>query len=94
LMHAGVVAATDQATATEDLFGMSVMAGITDSGGQMSNLNIAEPLEFGSDEIGSLGDEINQTFFHHRDALFNCFQEDEVVIQQFAADGNDFFIRE
>ena len=59
LAHAGVVAATDQATAAKNLFGVGVVARITDGGGQPSHLEITEPLELGPNLVGGLSHQIN-----------------------------------
>ena len=56
LTDAGVVAATDQAAATKDLFSVTVVIRVADGGGQASHLDVAEALEFGPNLIGGPAD--------------------------------------
>ena len=59
LTDAGVVATADQATAAKDLFGVAVMARVTDSGGQPGHLEVAETLKLGPNPVRGLSDPIN-----------------------------------
>ena len=67
LAVAGVVAATDQARAAEDLSGAGVVGGIADGGSQAGDLNCTQALELGPDLIGCLGHELDQALFELMD---------------------------
>jgi hypothetical protein len=47
LMNAGVIATTDQTTATKDRFSVAIVGRVADGGGQTGHLDVAETFEFG-----------------------------------------------
>ena len=90
LAVAGVVAAADQARAAEDLGGTGVVGGCADGGSQAGDLNRTQALEVGPDLIGCLGHELAQALFELIDERLDVFEQRQVVLQQFAADGSQF----
>ena len=94
LTNARVITTTHQATATEDLGGAGIVGGITDGRGQGGDLDIAESFDSGPYVVGSLGQQGAQAVFQLGDMAFDLIQQRQVVGQQFAANGDQFGIRQ